>query len=496
MRSILLGAHSQYRGVMTEVARRFRADTGGAVHLYCATAQEEQYYRRNGGGLFDTVNVANALYQHCRAPVADTDRVIARARENEKWLGVTYNQLAVSDRHLGRGYALGGFKHPRSIVSEETDYLGLVNGYNAAVGFWAKEISENAPDVIINCGKIAAVIARASGIPYRVLAASRYKNYHYWSVNEFFENPHIENLFRDEIRGDSLDFSEPYTTHLEMRQIITRQNALTNVIKRSFLEVSRQLYWRMRGYEKGKGYYIAENIRFLIRSHRDERRVTGNRALSLADLRGQRFVYYPLHTEPEAALQALSPEYFYQLSSIAALSRDLPAGVLLAVKETFAALGRRPTDFYDQIAEFKNVVMIDATEFGLHVAEAAEAVATITGTGGFEAAAMGKPVITFGRHNLYSFLPHVMVVTDESALAGYLARALDGDIDREQARRDGARFVSAVVKASFDLRDYKVTRPDHIDEAAAKDAYRALIDGLAGRERQPPSAVWETQNVL
>ena len=67
----------------------------------------------------------------------------------------------------------------------------------------------------------------------------------------------------------------------------------------------------------------------------------------------------------------MSPEYFYQLSCIAALSRDLPAGAILVVKETLAATGRRPRDFYAQIKEFKNVVMLDIRELGLEVVRAA-----------------------------------------------------------------------------------------------------------------------------
>lgn len=486
VRSILLGAHSQYRGVMNAIARQLKERHGAAVHLYCASAQEEVHYRRRHGAFFDTVTVDNVLHSGCRAPVADAAAEIAEARRNEADLGVTYNRLAMSDRHLGRGYALAGFKHPRSHVSRETGYPQLVQGYNRAIDFWRRQIADKRPDLVVNCGKLAAVVARAEGLPYRHLAGSRYRNLHYWAVNEFFENPAVEAAYRRLTGSADLQIAAPYDTHLQMRRRQSRSFTLPATVRSMARAAAQQAYWRVRGYEKARSYYLRENLGYLWRRYRDRIRMSGGGTVGLADLEGQPFVYYPLHTEPETALQTLSPEYFYQLSSIAALSRDLPAGVVLAVKETFAAMGRRPSDFHEQIREFKNVVMLDIGEFGLQCARQADATATITGTGGFEAAVMGRPVITFGRHNRYNFLPHVMVVEDESLLAGFLARVFDGGIDAETARIDGLRFLQAVVDTSFDLGGYRVTHPDDISGEAAAAAFDALVASLVdGGEARP-----------
>ncbi len=203
--------------------------------------------------------------------------------------------------------------------------------------------------------------------------------------------------------------------------------------------------------------------------------------LRLADLSDRPFVYYPLHMEPEIALQGMSPEYFFQLGCIAAISRDLPAGTLLVVKETLAALGRRPADFYDQIRAFKNVVMIDPLEFGLDVVRQCAAVATITGTGGFEGAVMGKPVISFGRHNQYNFLPHVSLVTDESKLAEHIRDALDEDSDYAARQRDGARFLAAVKASSFDLEGFDVLNAASVEDVVVDRAYTALHESLGAR---------------
>ena len=174
----------------------------------------------------------------------------------------------------------------------------------------------------------------------------------------------------------------------------------------------------------------------------------------------------------------IRPQYFYQLSCIAALSRDLPAGVLLVVKETLAATGRRPRDFYEQIREFKNVEFLNIEELGLEVVRNAAAVATITGTGGFEAAVMGKPVISFGRHNLYNILEHVRVITDEAELKNELASVLSNNFNKEKAKLDGARYLAAVKAISFDMGEFSTINGKNFTPNNIQEAYKGLLDGL------------------
>ena len=265
---------------------------------------------------------------------------------------------------------------------------------------------------------------------------------------------------------------------MALRKRFVNDVALAGVARRCGTILLRHAYWRLRGYAKAKGYYPLEEVGYIRRRRADMLRLQ-RLSRPLAALEGQRYVYYPLHTEPETALQTLSPEYFYQLSSIAALARDLPAGGKLAVKETYEAIGRRPTDFYRQIAEFKNVVILDMLELGLEVVRRADAVVTITGTGGFEA------VITFGRHNQYNILDHVFTVTDEARLEDFLRQALDPASDRARARRDGARYLEATKAISFDLAGFHHAAVDSVEPGALDIAYRSLIAGLGAAGERP-----------
>jgi len=142
-------------------------------------------------------------------------------------------------------------------------------------------------------------------------------------------------------------------------------------------------------------------------------------------------------------------------------------------------VGRRPDNFYEQIRAFKNVVLLEMMELGLDVTRQAEAVVTINGTAGLEAAVRGKPVIVFGHHNLYRILPHVLEVRESSDLKHCLKTALGGSIDEVAANRAGQRFLQAVIESSFDLHGYDFRTPDIIDPAAVDGAYAQLVEGLA-----------------
>ncbi len=481
---IFLCAHSQYRGVFIGIAKRLRADLAAQIHLYTATREEASYYRRTYPDLFASISAASALYAACRESVVDAEATIEEARRNEREMGVTINQLAVSDRHLGRGFALGGFNHPRSRISEETTYLQMVSGFNAVIAFWADELDTKKPDLILNAPKVLCVLARKRGTPVRMLAGARYKTYYYWAVNEYLESPAIEAAFKQSEPNAELDLSAPYESHLRFRAHFRQQASIFRTFKAIAVSIVRHAYWVIRGYEKAKGYYLLENVSYLWRRRKDIATMTRSALPDLEQFQDAPFAFFPLATEPETALQTLSPEYLYQMSAIASVARDLPAGTQLAVKEHYAAAGRRPADFYDQIEDLKNVRMMNMAELGIDVVRKSLAVVTISGSSGFEGAVMGKPVITFGRHNLYNFLAHVMVVTDETQLKGYLETALGEAFDRERASVDGQRFLQAVVDASFDLMDFQPIKPDAISDHAVDSSYAALLDSIGATERR------------
>ena len=89
------------------------------------------------------------------------------------------------------------------------------------------------------------------------------------------------------------------------------------------------------------------------------------------------------------------------MAAIQMIARDLPSNYKLIVKEHLPSIGRRPKDFYKQLLALKNVLIADPLEYGISYINNSTAIALVTGTAGWEAAAMGVPVISFSKHNTF-----------------------------------------------------------------------------------------------
>lgn len=477
MNKIFLVPHSQYRFLQVAICEELRSVHNSNITAYCSNEQEASFWRRYLGSAIDRLVMMDSLYHSRHLEAANLDELYARARSLEIWIETTLNEVVMTDRHYGRGYALTGFRHPRSYISDGSDYPSIVEAFCNRFDFWRLEFERHSPSLLISLGKVESIVARKFGVPQRAMVGSRFQNYFQWVENEFFENPRLLEKYASSDGNLEVELRAPYHSHSVQRAQFVRSLRVDRLLFNTIRMIAQRSYWRLRRFEKSKGYNPLSEIAYLWRRRRQlgEVRRLGR---SLASLRDVKFVYYPLHTEPELSLQTLSPEYFYQLSCIAALSRDLPAGYVLAVKETFDAVGRRPLDFYKQLAEFKNVVLLDPMELGLDVVKAAQAVCVITGTAGFEAAVLGKPVISFGRHNQFSFLPHVRVVSNESDLKGYLSEFLCGERDVHSDAISGRRFLEAIVAVSFDLREYHFYRPEVFDRQVIFEAISSLKNSL------------------
>lgn len=111
----------------------------------------------------------------------------------------------------------------------------------------------------------------------------------------------------------------------------------------------------------------------------------------------QTYWFYPLHLEPEAVvLYQAHGLYTNQVKLIENIAGQLPPGHLLYVKDHPHDIGYRDAADYRRLNAVPNICLLDAGVPGKQVIRHAYGVVTITGTAGFEAMLMCKPVVTFG----------------------------------------------------------------------------------------------------
>lgn len=115
------------------------------------------------------------------------------------------------------------------------------------------------------------------------------------------------------------------------------------------------------------------------------------------------YVYLPLHVQPERSTAPNGGIYDHCELMIEAVARVVPSDWLILVKEhpslfrpwQVGERGRRLSD-YARMAALPNVRLIPLETIPFALIDRARAVATVTGTTGWEAIARGVPVLCFG----------------------------------------------------------------------------------------------------
>jgi len=140
----------------------------------------------------------------------------------------------------------------------------------------------------------------------------------------------------------------------------------------------------------------------------------------------QPYVYLPLHLQPEATTCPMAGAYGDQQIMVQLLAACLPPGVRLYVKEHPTQEERcRNEEFYSSMLQIPSVSFLPRDFDSFSLIENAVAVATATGTAGFEALFRKKPVLLFG-HRFYQYASGVYPVHSEedcrSAVASIFER--------------------------------------------------------------------------
>jgi hypothetical protein len=128
------------------------------------------------------------------------------------------------------------------------------------------------------------------------------------------------------------------------------------------------------------------------------------------------YIYFPLHFQPEMTTSPQGGIFCDQHLALATLSSAIPDNWKIYVKEhpgqfrtgrffSYAYNGRDKT-YYNRLLSIPKVSLIPIETEHFNMLDHAEAIATITGTVGWEAAIRSKPVIIFGEA-WYQFAPNV-----------------------------------------------------------------------------------------
>lgn len=188
----------------------------------------------------------------------------------------------------------------------------------------------------------------------------------------------------------------------------------------------------------------------------------------------KKFVYMPLHYQPECSTAPMGGVFVDQILMIKILSASIPDDWQIYVKEhPFQWLiqginytNARYQGYFETIANIKKVKLVSAKTVSVDLIEKSQAVVIVAGTAGWEAVIRQKAVLIFG-YPWYRDAPGVFKVNDVGSCKAALAKINSGFKVKEQ------EIINYL--ASFDKISFK-TYFDELSTFRSKLSFKEQVD--------------------
>ena len=203
----------------------------------------------------------------------------------------------------------------------------------------------------------------------------------------------------------------------------------------------------------------------------------------------KRYLYFPLHFQPERSSCPEGSVYTDQQVLIQMIADKLPSDTYIYIKEhpsqfmmTRGALGR-PSFFYDDIKRIPGVILVDDSFSSHQLIDNSLAVITLTGTAGMEALLRGRPALLFG-YAWYRNFPGAFYVEEPSETEIVLKKVLDGitvSVNEVKKTLDmQKKYLFTGYLAGWDSKTVEINYHDHVE--SLYQGYAALLKHLGYKE--------------
>ena len=418
-------------------------------------------------------------------------------------------QLVISDRQVGRGYASGGTLAETELMqlTRDPEYIeryvaGILRYFLATLGTFR-------PDVVF-CYAVAgsqafalSMVCEHLGIPFGRFNHTRIGKHliiddspldYLGPVRRRFDEAqrqpgllaHRMPAAREYIASFREKASSPDYLAVHNRRI-AKEQSLAHLAKSALAGMKSAAKLRLGRMELPlRKPAPSRHVSHLVRTALEARRIKRQKLFPDPGARpGGPFAFYPLHVDPEAATMVLAHMHTDQLAVIEALSKSLPLGMRLVVKEHLPMLGQRPAGYYERLERLPGVFLAAPEDSGTALVKEAALTVTITGTAGWEALLLRKPAL------LISEPPYAMVgegfvqCADLSSLPKAVATALALPPASDERL---ALYVAAALDVSFpsgtDIIWNRVTEETVRQNPEFLDAVTSRLIAMAERGRE------------
>jgi hypothetical protein len=163
----------------------------------------------------------------------------------------------------------------------------------------------------------------------------------------------------------------------------------------------------------------------------------------------KKYVYFPLHLQPELTTSLLGGKYCDQVLAIERLSNMLPKDWFIYVKENPKQTEFMRGDwFFKRLKTIRNVRVISPQINTYDLIKNCEFVATVTGTAGWEAITGGTKVLIFG-NAWYRSMPGVFQYSEDIDIQHILDAVIDHSEVEKQLALLQAKMVDGIVNPYY-----------------------------------------------
>tara|TARA_X000000950_G_scaffold273006_1_gene356294 strand:+ start:6993 stop:8519 length:1527 start_codon:yes stop_codon:yes gene_type:complete len=342
-----------------------------------------------------------------------------------------FNLAIIADRRLGKAYVSGGLVRPNTLADLSIKFPGdfQYRYMQGALKFLDTLFKEISFDLVF--------LYATAGAPAVML--SFYANFHKVNLRRF-QHTRIQ---------DRIHLDASYKGSLSL--IKEKFNCKDSLYSKEAIEKAKKYLDRFRKnpetpeYSKFNHkiksrplrefivyilYFFAYNFRFFLpKTKRDILTIDKlrhkwfyfNRNLSSKftsntfynKIPKGKYVYFPLHVDPEASTMVLSPYFTNQLAIIENIAKSLPTDYDLIVKEHIPMVGFRPKNFYQKIKSFPRVKLIHPGFDQFTLIKNSSIVSVVTGTAGLEALMLGKKVLIFEKETPFACIEKGLIVESD-----------------------------------------------------------------------------------
>lgn len=190
------------------------------------------------------------------------------------------------------------------------------------------------------------------------------------------------------------------------------------------------------------------------------------------------YIYFPLHVQPEFTTEVRAPFLANQIAVIENISKSVPIGQKIVVKEHPGMKGERQLDFYRQLKLLHNVHLVSPSMDSHDLIRNSDAVITITGSSAWEAILYEKPIIALGPL-CYGFCDLIYPCREIPRLPEVIREALHGFRPNHELL---LKFVLAFHQTAHKLQwGDPIRMPGILERSNIRNAATAILAELSAR---------------